>query len=97
VAEWATRIVLSYAIAPSSQMDLTQPAQTAHLVETFVLPGIRALHAADSPTAIDITPFEQGCGQPDQRAVRGAADGRPITPAAVHHQSSEYSNAVEHY
>ena len=96
VAEWATRIVLSYAIAPSSQMDLTQPAQTAHLVETFVLPGIRALHAADSPTAIDITPFEQGCGQPDQGAVRGAAGGPPITPAAVHHQSSEYSNAVEH-
>jgi AcrR family transcriptional regulator len=97
VAEWATRIVLSYAIAPSSQMDLTEPAQTAHLVETFVLPGIRALHAADSPTAIDITPFEQGCGQPDQHAVRGAAGGRPTTPPAAHHQLSECSNTVEQY
>ncbi len=60
VAEWATRIVLSYVIAPSSQMDLTDPARTAHLVTTFVLPGIRALHATETASAIDITPFEFG-------------------------------------
>jgi AcrR family transcriptional regulator len=45
VAEWATRIVLSYAIAPSAGTDLTDPVSTTRLVETFVMPGIRALHA----------------------------------------------------
>ncbi len=57
VAEWATRVVLSYAIAPSPDVDLTDPAGTAHLVETFMLPGIRALHAATASPTIDITPF----------------------------------------
>ncbi len=57
VAEWATRIVLSYAIAPSDRVDLTDPAQAASMVETFMLPGIEALGTvADGPIAI--TPFE---------------------------------------
>jgi len=56
VAEWATRIVLSYAIAPSDRVDLTDPAQAASIVETFMLPGIEALGTvADGPIAI--TPF----------------------------------------
>jgi hypothetical protein len=59
VAEWATRIVLSYAIAPSPQVDLTRPDVARRLVEQFVLPGIRDLHAAGAAT-IDITPFETG-------------------------------------
>ncbi len=58
VAEWATRIVLSYAVAPSSTVDLTDPDHARHLVETFVLPGIRALHAVEVAATIDITPFE---------------------------------------
>ncbi|MGA3148475.1 MAG: TetR/AcrR family transcriptional regulator [Acidimicrobiales bacterium] len=58
VAEWATRIVLSYAIAPSARMDLTDVGQATHLVETFMLPGICALHAAGATPTIDITPFE---------------------------------------
>jgi hypothetical protein len=57
VAEWATRIVLSYAIAPSAHMDLTDPARATHLVETFVLPGLDALHASECTATIDITPF----------------------------------------
>jgi AcrR family transcriptional regulator len=57
VAEWATRIVLTYAIAPSAHMDLTDPARAMHLVETFMLPGICALHAAVATPTIDITPF----------------------------------------
>ncbi len=57
VAEWATRIVLSYAIAPSDRVDLTDPVQAASIVETFMLPGIEALGTvADGPIAI--TPFE---------------------------------------
>ena len=57
VAEWATRIVLSYAISPSSRMDLTDPARATRMVETFMLPGIRALHVAGVAPTIDITPF----------------------------------------
>jgi len=57
VAEWATRIVLSFAVSPSAEMDLTDPVTTAHLVETFVLPGIVALHTAVAAPSIDITPF----------------------------------------
>jgi AcrR family transcriptional regulator len=51
VAEWAVRIVLSYAISPSPRTDLTDPNSTTRLVETFVMPGIRALNAdiADPP------------------------------------------------
>jgi AcrR family transcriptional regulator len=58
VAEWATRIVLSYAIAPSAHMDLTDVGRATHLVETFMLPGIGALHASAAAPTIDITPFE---------------------------------------
>jgi AcrR family transcriptional regulator len=72
VAEWATRIVLSYAIAPSPRVDLTRPAVARRLVEQFVLPGIRGLHAAGAGTPIDITPFETG------RPASGPADLQPV-------------------
>ncbi len=51
VAEWATRIVLSYAIAPSATTDLTDPVSTTRLVETFLMPGIRALNGDLADTA----------------------------------------------
>ena len=47
VAEWATRIVLSYTLSPSEDVDLTDPGSTGYLVETFVLPGIRAVRRPD--------------------------------------------------
>jgi AcrR family transcriptional regulator len=56
VAEWAARIVLSYAISPSDRTDLCDPAQARRLVATFMIPGIDALHSA-AATPIDITPF----------------------------------------
>jgi AcrR family transcriptional regulator len=64
VAEWATRIVLSYAIAPSPRLDLTRPARARRLVEQFVVPGIRALHVAGAGSTIDISPFGPGPPQP---------------------------------
>ena len=70
VAEWATRIVLSYVIAPSATMDLTDPVRATHLVETYVLPGISALHATEVTAAIDITPFELERNTPDRRSDR---------------------------
>jgi AcrR family transcriptional regulator len=60
VAEWATRIVLSYAIAPSPGTDLTDPGDAERLIATFVIPGIEALHEAAPPTPIVITPFGTG-------------------------------------
>ncbi len=66
VAEWAARIVLSYAIAPSGRTDLCDPVQAGRLVSTFMLPGIDALlTAAAGP--IDITPY---------RGSHAATDGR---------------------
>lgn len=43
VAEWATRIVVSYLACPATGVDLTDPAHVRQLVRQFVLPGIRAL------------------------------------------------------
>ena len=56
VAEWAARIVLSYAISPSSRLDPCNEADATRLVTTFMLPGIRALQSA-AAGPIDITPF----------------------------------------
>lgn len=78
VAEWATRIVLSYAVAPSTRTDLTDPADAERLVSTFVIPGIEALHHAGAPEAIDITPFARG----------GPAGTRPIRKQPANHSPS---------
>jgi AcrR family transcriptional regulator len=43
VAEWATRIVVSYLVCPADGVDLTDAGQVRRLVRVFVLPGIRAL------------------------------------------------------
>ena len=59
VAEWATRIVLSYAISPSDRLDLCDEADAERLVTTFMLPGIEALRISTS-LPIDITPFPGG-------------------------------------
>lgn len=40
VAEWATRIVLSYAFDPSAGIDLADPSETSRFVSTYLLPGI---------------------------------------------------------
>lgn len=56
VAEWAARIVLSYAISPSSRLDACDEADATRLVTTFMLPGIQALQSAVAGP-IDITPF----------------------------------------
>jgi AcrR family transcriptional regulator len=54
VAEWAVRVVLSYAVSPSSRTDLTDRADAEAFVRTFMLPGIEALHA-DAAGPICIT------------------------------------------
>jgi AcrR family transcriptional regulator len=71
VAEWATRIVLSYTISPSATIDLTDPGDAARLVNTFVLPGISALQSADEAPTIDITPFEFRPTTPSDGSLEG--------------------------
>jgi AcrR family transcriptional regulator len=48
VAEWAARIVLSYALHPTARMDLADEAAARRLVGTFLLPGLTP--AARRPT-----------------------------------------------
>jgi AcrR family transcriptional regulator len=43
VAEWAARLVLSYTMAPTAEVDMTDEASTHRLVQTFVLPGLHSL------------------------------------------------------
>lgn len=40
LAEWATRIVISYTCSPSAGVQLTDGASVRRLVEAFVLPGL---------------------------------------------------------
>jgi len=48
VAEWATRIVVSYLLCPADGVDLTDAADVRRLVRLFVLPGIRALRVPEA-------------------------------------------------
>lgn len=90
VAEWATRIVLSYATAPSPRTDLTDPSDAERLVATFVIPGIEALHDARAPDAIDITPF--GHAAP---ATPPRTDSRPTAAPTATPTASIYSTTTE--
>jgi AcrR family transcriptional regulator len=62
VAEWATRIVLSYLGCPAEGVDLTEAEDVRRLVRTFVLPGIRVLSAeadgmaATRPSRVPVRP-----------------------------------------
>jgi len=96
VAEWATRIVLSYAIAPSTTTDLCDPAHTGRVVETFVLPGIRALHSAVPAPAIDITPFAEG-HRPDGGGPGGAPQSSgTASPTTPHTPSDHRPSTIDH-
>jgi len=53
VGEWAARIVCSYMLSPAVGVDLSDPVCTRHLVDTFMIPGIRSLgppHPRSSPS-----------------------------------------------
>jgi len=55
IAEWGVRIVLSYLVDPVPGIRLSDPDAARHVVETFVLPGVRALHVAEPDAPIDLT------------------------------------------
>jgi hypothetical protein len=47
-AEWATRLVLSYSMAPSVEVDLTDEASVRRLLRACVLPGLLPLVHSDA-------------------------------------------------
>lgn len=49
VAEWVSRIVVSYTITPSPDVDLTDDESARRLVRSFILPGLTAI--TTDPTA----------------------------------------------
>ncbi|MHB1519417.1 MAG: TetR/AcrR family transcriptional regulator [Acidimicrobiales bacterium] len=75
VAEWATRIVFSYA-APSESLGLTDRQRTRRLVEQFMLPGVGALHSAGS-VPISITPFDGASTPGADQGATGMPRGGP--------------------
>jgi AcrR family transcriptional regulator len=69
-SEWAARIVVSYLVCPNDGVDLTDPVSVAHLVSTFVLPGIQSLCI-------------ERAGQPGQRRNVGRPVGARQTSRSV--------------
>ena len=70
VAEWATRLVVSYLLCPAQGVDLCDEECVRHLVRTFVIPGIRTPGTALArKPAITALP-----------ASRGDVFGTPATP-----------------
>jgi AcrR family transcriptional regulator len=47
VGEWAARIVLSYLLVPAVGVDMADPRRVRHLVDTFMIPGIRSFGLPD--------------------------------------------------
>ncbi len=79
VAEWSTRIVLSYSLSPSADTDLTDPEHARRLVETFVLPGIRALQAPDPSAPIDLAPYAADRAAPSHPSPSASPPTQPTT------------------
>lgn len=55
VAEWTTRVVLSYLVCPADGVELTDPASVRRLVRLFLLPAVAALRGgaeAAGPCAV---------------------------------------------
>ncbi len=52
IAEWASRLVLSYLACPADDVDLTSSDQVRSLVRVFILPAIGAIQAEGSSGAV---------------------------------------------
>lgn len=74
VAEWATRIVLSYIACPAEGVELTDTRSVRKLVRTFVLPGVRGIR----PTAAEAAPKTS---PPAEISRSTKPSTRPVTTA----------------
>lgn len=76
VAEWCTRIVLSYASAPDPEVDLTDLASARRFVRTYVLPGVSVLAAGNrllAGAASDRPPVHRPVPHAGRTASKGEA------------------------
>jgi AcrR family transcriptional regulator len=55
IAEWATRLVLSFWLEPSARFELTTPAGARHLVDRYLMPGVAARATGTRSHVIDLT------------------------------------------
>jgi AcrR family transcriptional regulator len=70
VAEWTTRIVLSYLACPAEGVDLTDAKCARLLVRTYVLPGVQEAAARPTDRAIRVT---RSGGSHPERSTKGEA------------------------
>ncbi len=63
VGEWAARIVFSYVFSPAVGIDLSDPVCTRHLVETFMIPGIRSLRSPESRSSASLCSIANDQGE----------------------------------
>ena len=75
-AEWAARIVVSYLVCPGGDVDLTDEADVAHLVSTFVMPGIQALRLEGQETDGRRTGGRPARGRDETVRRRSTTEGR---------------------
>lgn len=76
VAEWCTRIVLSYSSAPDPEVDLTHAASARRFVRTYVLPGVQVLAAGNCVPAgarSDLQPVHRSVPHAGRTARKGEA------------------------
>jgi AcrR family transcriptional regulator len=76
VAEWATRVVLSYLLCPSREVDLEDAARVGRLVDSFLLPVAHALASEGSLRVVE------GGEPPCPATRRGAKGGLTHAPVA---------------
>ncbi len=79
VAEWLTRVVISYAFDPDDGLPLTDPVVARRFVETYFLPGVLPGVDARRPGALDLTAVNpqlsstaalHGLGEPNKEHVQ---------------------------
>jgi len=81
VAEWTTRIALSYLGCPADDVDLTDPEHARRLVRSFVLPAVRALSSfspdplvvGEGPARPPAQPTARSVPSPGLDTVKGEA------------------------
>jgi len=79
VAEWATRIVVSYIACPAEGVDLTDIESVRRLVRTFVIPGIRTLRSSTAAS---------GVSQPDPTDSSKGREPTTSTPTIAKGEAS---------
>jgi AcrR family transcriptional regulator len=76
IAEWATRIVVSYFLCPSEMVDLAKEVDARSLVQTFVMPAVAMMQQSSYPPLAG----PRGGGLPKNASAAAAVLGSPSVP-----------------